>query len=294
MINKSILITALARDCNNSIIRNIHKIELLRKEFKESHVVIIENDSKDGTKETLKKWKKLSTGVEVIMNDFGIDTIPQKSESISHPGSSLHRISRMATYRNMYMEYARNANFKIDYLIAIDIDIDDFSSADIIKCIKEAPNNWGGLFANGRTFYYNISRYYDMFAYLPIGHSKAVNFKNMIVNNHILEKYLRKYKFVECTSAFGGIGIYKWEVIKDMHYETYPNDNSKMFEMQCEHISINKGILNKGYKNYICSPLKVFYGKYSLRECIAFTILPPKMLFFFYRLLNKKIDGLNL
>lgn len=294
MISNSVLIAILARDCNQAIIRNIPKIEELRKEFIDSHIVIIENDSKDGTKETLKKWEDINSGVKVIMNDFGIDTIPQKSESISHPGSSLHRISKMATYRNMYMDYARNADFKIDYLIAIDIDIDDFSSTDIIKCIKEAPSDWGGLFANGRTYCYHMSKYYDMFAFLPINSCEAINFKNMIVNNHILESNLRKNMYVECTSAFGGIGIYKWEVIKNMHYETSPNNNSRMFEMQCEHISINKGIINKGYKNYICSSMKVSYGKYSLKECIAFTILPPKILFFFYRLLKKKIDGLNL
>lgn len=293
MINKSILIAALARDCKESIIKNIPKIELLRKEFINSHIVIIENDSKDGTKDILKQWEEQSFGVKVIMNDFGTITIPRSSESILHPGSSLHRISKMVKYRNMYMDYARNADFKIDYLIAIDIDIKDFSPTDIIKCIKDAPNDWGGLFANGRTNYYHISKYFDMFAFLPLNSNEAINFKNMITNNHVLERALRKHRFVECLSAFGGIGIYKWEVIKDMHYETYPNNNSRMFEMQCEHISINKNIINKGYKNYICSSMKVSYGKYSLKECIAFTILPPKILFFLYRLLNKKIDGLN-
>lgn len=294
MINKSILIAALARDCKEAIIKNIPKIELLRKEFISSHVVIIENDSKDGTKDILKQWEKQSEGVKVIMNNFGTITISKSSESILHPGSSLHRISKMTKYRNMYMDYAKNVDFRIDYLIAIDIDIEDFSPTDIIKCIKDAPNDWGGLFANGRTYYYHISKYFDMFAFLPSNFNEAINFKNMITNNHILEKLLRQHKFVECISAFGGIGIYKWDIIKDSHYETFPNNNSKIFEMQCEHISLNKNVINKGYKNYICSSMKVSYGRYSLKECIAFTILPPKILFFLYRLLNKKIDGLNL
>lgn len=294
MINKSILIAALARDCKKAIIKNIPKIEILRKEFISSHVVIIENDSKDGTKDILKQWEKQSEGVKAIMNNFGTITISKSSESILHPGSSLHRISKMTKYRNMYMDYAKNVDFRIDYLITIDIDIEDFSPTDIIKCIKDAPNDWGGLFANGRTYYYHISKYFDMFAFLPSNSNEVINFKNMITNNHILEKLLRQHKFVECISAFGGIGIYKWDLIKDLHYETHPNKNSKIFEMQCEHISLNKNIINKGYKNYICSSMKVSYGRYSLKECIAFTILPPKILFFLYRLLNKKIDGLNL
>ena len=61
MIDKKIVIAALARDCNEALINNIPRIEKLRELFTESHVVIVENDSKDGTKDTLQKWQEKAT-----------------------------------------------------------------------------------------------------------------------------------------------------------------------------------------------------------------------------------------
>lgn len=296
MIDKSILIAALARDCNDSVVRNIPKIELLRKEFRESHVVIIENDSKDGTKDTLRKWKEESEGVEAIMNNFGTVTIPEKSDRVSDPGSSGHRISKMARYRNMYMDYARNASFEFDYLVVMDIDIDDFSVEGIIKCIKNAPDGWGGLFANGRQWYNRfLSKYYDMFAYVPYGSENYdLTFKDMIEGVRSLLEKMKKNNYVECDSAFGGIGIYRWEAVSESVYKTEKNRKSKWFDMICEHILFNRDVKNCGYRNYICRDMKVWYGKCPLNECIAFSVLPAKLLFAIYKMLNKKIDGLNI
>lgn len=292
MLEKSVLIAALARDCNNSILRNIPKIEKLRKEFKESHVVIIENDSKDGTKETLKRWEKESIGVEAIMNDYGTVTIPEQSKDIKNPGTSMHRISKMAKYRNMYMDYARNADFNIDYLIVIDIDIEDFSVEGIIDSINNAPNDWGGIFANGVKFYNKyLFVFYDTFAFIPYK-SKYIDLtiNENITNAHKITNKVKYNSYIKCFSAFGGIGIYKWDIISDLYYKADKNNRSKVNETICEHIPFNIEIINKGYMNYISSRMKVIYGKPTFKESIFFTFLPPFLILLIYKIIGRELD----
>jgi len=215
-LDKNIVIAALARDCDKSLISNIPRIEKLRREFAWSCVVVIENDSKDKTKEILNIWSRQSAGVEVISKDFGTITIPQKSGVIPSPTTSLCRIEKMVKYRNMYMDYIKTIEHTIDYLIIIDIDIEDFSVDGIVKSILNAKEDWGGIFAN-RNAYTSI------------------------------------------ISAFGGIGIYKYDVIKNLKYrvlQNYENGN----EAVCEHIPFNIEIIKAGHKNYIARDLYVLYG----------------------------------
>lgn len=290
MINKSILIAALARDCNNSIIRNVPKIELLRKEFKESHVIIIENDSKDGTKETLKRWKERSEGVDTIMNDFGTVTIPEKSEKISNPGSSNYRISKMASYRNMYMDYARKADFDIDYLIVMDIDIDDFSVEGVVKSIKNAPDDWGALFANGnKIFNDKLKSYYDYFAYVPYGNKTlSMRYNDMFFQARKIRNALKNNEYVKCISAFGGLAVYKWEYIKGLNYTAEKNIICDSCETLCEHIPFNNCILKQGASNYVAANMNVSYGICSLYY-VTVTNLPPFLYKILYFIKNGKL-----
>ena len=50
----------------------------------------------------------------------------------------------------MYLDILESINDSIDYLMVIDIDINSFSIEGILKSIQNAPNNFGGIFANGR------------------------------------------------------------------------------------------------------------------------------------------------
>jgi len=95
-LNKNVVIAALARDCEESLLRNIPLIEKLRKEFDWSHVVVIENDSIDKTKEILNKWSVECEGVKIISNDYGTITIPEKSIENPSPTTSFHRIEKTA------------------------------------------------------------------------------------------------------------------------------------------------------------------------------------------------------
>jgi hypothetical protein len=267
--DKNIVICMLARDCATSITKNIPKLERLRSFFKNTAVVIIENDSKDNTKEVLRNWEQNSVGVKSILQDFGTLTIASSEDKEMR---SYNRIEKMASYRNMYIEYIENnINFPIDYVIVIDIDILDFDIMGIIKTIEEAPNDWGGLFANGTQklcLFGKIicRRQYDLFAFKEKEDSIITPYE-MFLQKRKLDRMIDKTSYLNCFSAFGGIGIYKYEAIKGLIYAAEKNPNSEG-EYIAEHIPFHKGIINRGYSNYISKKLKVDYGEGPLKMFI--------------------------
>lgn len=296
MNNKKIAIAILARDCNEALKKNILEVEKLRAYFQSSYVIVVENDSKDGTKETLYKWKDSKDNVVLLIKDSNETTIPSKTKTCPFPPASMHRITRMANFRNIYLEYLKSSHINPDYLIVIDIDVKQFKSADIISVIKNAPKDWGGLFAYGQTNYYGVLPFmYDLFAYVPKEyiHEHHRKTHEVFVSGQTATKALKKEKYLECISAFGGIGVYKWDVIDKFSYEVIRNNRSNVYEAVCEHIPFNLKVINKGFKNYICKDLKVIYGKRSLKHVIINSIIPFPVFSYLYKKIRRVEFGEN-
>ena len=201
--------------------------------------------------------------------------MPPKTSDCEMPGSSIHRIEKLCFYRNKYMEYLEGLHIGYDYIMAIDIDIDDFCEEGVLKAIKNAPDDWGGLFANGR-FYIKImdkrilSRYYDWYAFLPDIKpldkiDMDLTLREMRLNSDIPNKKIKKNKYLPCYSAFAGIGIYHYSDIIKLRYKVIPNNRSTYCESITEHTYFNVSIINGNYKkNYIASNLLVYYEKTSI------------------------------
>jgi len=288
MINKNVVIAALARDCDKSLVSNIPRIDKLRKEFAWSQVVVIENDSKDNTKEILNTWSTQSEGVKIISNDFGTVTIPQVSSEIPSPNTSSYRIGKMVRYRNMYLDYIRTIQHTIDYLIIIDIDIEDFSVDGIVKSILSAKEDWGGIFANGITkkeFNGKVFSkiFYDIFAVQECPLPDRIGFtpQSLDYRQKTIGKIINRNYFTSVVSAFGGVGIYKYNIIRDYKYYVVPNCENEN-EALCEHIPFNIEIIKAGYMNYISKDLYVLYGDHSFGAILATKIHRKLFKFFFY------------
>ena len=97
MINKEILIAALARNCEKSLSDNIKRINQLRSHFQQSEVVVYENNSKDSTKQILKQWKEESERVLIVSEDLQED---KYNPTIMDFGHSYLRIEKMSRCRN--------------------------------------------------------------------------------------------------------------------------------------------------------------------------------------------------
>lgn len=275
IINKSIVIGILARDCKDAIVANKSRIRQLCDSFQSAKVIVVENDSTDGTKDVLRDWQNEDKRVTAYMTDYGTVTIPSRSASCKYPSLSVHRIEKMARYREMLLDYIRESG-TYDYCIFIDIDIEYFSVEGVVQSIRNAPEDFGGLFANGRLLYEDhhgkeqfMHTQYDTFAYLPYKGNVEKQFGKRYLNQIImhfiawhLNNLLMKNKYQKCDSAFGGIGVYKWDAIKDLHYRTYPTMYfAKIGATLCEHVPFNLDIEKKGYSNYISQQMVVKYNR---------------------------------
>jgi len=266
-VDKNIVVCALARDCEQSLKKNIPKVEYLRSLFGLSSVIVVENDSVDGTKDILLEWKNTCEGVILLSEDYNTLTIPPRDVDNPFPGTSLHRIEKMSFYRNIYMDHLSKIPFDIDYVIMIDIDIIEFSPNAIYDAISNCPaKNWGALFANGYTDFKLLNLqlnkvYHDMYAYLAQWKPKFPQTTNreMFLEKKTLFERLNKTSYFSVTSAFGGIGIYRYDLIKKLRYRAVKNQD-RYIEALCEHVLFNKSIQDQGYQNYIVGKLQVYYG----------------------------------
>lgn len=278
MIEKSVAICMLARDCKSALEKNIQKIEKLRRYFFKSYVVIIENDSKDGTKDVLHNWSKTSKNIFVISEDTGKITIPPADVDGHLRGMSEYRISKMAGFRNKYLDFVSIHDATIDYLINIDIDVYDFDVESVISAIENAPDDWAAIFADGRLFakigkVIIPSKYYDNYTYVPYEYDcYDTTFEEMYINSSKLEKKLKKQKYVPCKAAFGGLSVYKYKFLKGFHYEALKNNRSELMEVMCCHVSLCKHMAAYG-KNYIVSDMNLLYDQIkTIGEFIVFFI----------------------
>jgi len=285
IIDKTIAVAILARDCEKSLTNNISKIEHLRTYFKASLVVIVENDSIDQTKNILKEWEKNAKHVVVLSEDYHTVTFPQKTKECPFPGTSMYRMEKMCFFRNKYMDYLKNADIEYDYLMVVDIDVDSIEVQSIIDTLINAPSDWTALFANGVRYLKLLKKikigYYDTYPLLLCNENAGDNaiiektYKEMAENAVKIIEVLKKEKFVSCVSAFGGIGIYKYQYIKNEHYHTIYNTRSSVFEVLCDHVSLNYALYKKNIgTNYIASEMIVYYEQVKSIKLFLSLIIP--------------------
>ena len=260
MLDKSVAIAALARNCEENLPGNIVRIEELRRCFSSSSMFIYENNSTDRTKEILKDWQETCDSIYIQSED--IDETQYRSEQKEkrlYRGTSEGRIRKMCNCRNKLLDLIR-CHGCFDYVIFVDIDIEWFSVDGVVKSIEKAPKDWGGLFSNCYVTYRcngkscNISEYYDTFAFLEYGRSPQEMNKNEInkISRYFLSRKIYRNvtlnEYYGCSSAFGGIGIYQWNAIKDLKYEVFTPDLWREKDSaQCEHIYFNSKIEGRCY-----------------------------------------------
>lgn len=291
MINKSIIIAALARDCEDSLRTNIPFIEKLRTHFLWSQVVVVENDSQDETKNLLNDWKNNYSGVNIISQDFGTKTIPDRSDLIANPRTCYQRIEKMVSFRNYYLDYINEVMHPIDLVIIIDIDVIDISLKGLMDVINSFTSTSGAIFSNGMSVMktpFGLSEiYYDIFAVWEYPLSKEFSYTpdSLARTFKTINKNIKKSPFYSVISAFGGVGVYNYQAIRNLRYKTVLNPLNKD-EAICEHISFNQEIINRGFNNYIARDFKVVYERHNL-TLILKLVLPRRVFGYLYPIILK-------
>lgn len=267
---RSFIIGLLARDCRESVERNIPRIEKLCSYFADYHVVAVENDSTDGTQQALLDWAEKNG--KVIVDSF-------TDHSQRRMDSGPERINHMVYLRNRLLDDIRRLPAP-DLVMLIDVDIEDFDVDGIMDGITHAPDGWGALFANGRKMLPNhqyLHVQYDQYAYMASDEELSNLTYNMFTSRslakrgRVLNKAVQTCDYYSVKSAFGGFGIYRYEAIKELKYQALMVDHHHQ-KAYCEHIPFHLDIIRQGYQNYVCRSMVVNNGILQVKPAVAFLL----------------------
>jgi hypothetical protein len=264
MKEKTMVWTGLIRDQIQIIPFLQQRFYEIADQWKEIRFILVENNSKDGTRQALLKWAQQDSRIEVL----GGTTVNAFTSSVSFPATPSHkpvdevRISKMAYLRNIYLQYIRMKYAHYDYCMVTDLDIQGRLYIDGIQHtigLFEQYPHYDAFAANGCLFYSNQPEesyqpmytsfrmtYYDPFALVEKG--KPIVYPDILTkwsHDRLGVEYGKKLQIgqgpIPVTSAFAGCCIYKMKSIcmnPKMKYDYSPG------KFSCEHAHFNKHLVN--------------------------------------------------
>lgn len=251
-----VIIAATIRNNINYLPITFPKILEIRKLFSpESQIVVVENDSIDGTKEFLDRAQKIHQNIKI----FHFDGLDKKIEK---------RTPRLAFCRNFIMNYIHTNFADFDYIILADMDIvlTQFKPENILDCFK-VTESWDMLCSNSQPMYYDIwalrcnkmGMNYDCWD--KIVHEMQQGFPRQIC----VQRNVRPWQIpidpngdlIPVESAFGGLAIYKLQATKNCKYVglnsscplvgIFPDKDlvGRCNEECCEHVAFHRDMREK-------------------------------------------------
>lgn len=265
-----VVFAGCARDCDDALKKSLENIKIYSSYFKESYQVIVENGSKDKTREILEQNKNKNN---FYLFEDHLNKFPTRGQ-------------RLEKARNIIIQKikANNHLSKCDVLIVLDLDGSGnylIKEDDILKSLEflYSKKTIGAVFANQLGTYYDMwtlrNDLYcknDFWAEILKRITKKIFPKEKITNeiiDEVKKDFVDKniYSFekdsspIKVKSAFGGFGIYKMEyVLKNKRYYEgtqiidlvfKDNTKAKIKFQKCEHVNFNFGFLDQNLELYI-------------------------------------------
>lgn len=235
------------------------RVERLGGLFRDYRVLIVENDSTDGTREYLLKWA--SRNPKVVVLGCGRNAPECKLNLKSTEGHSVYRsrIEKMAYLRNLYLGEICQRLRNFDYLAVWDMDI-------IGSVYLDGVANTMGHFAQdpkldamcayGIYQWGPLKLYYDTYATIEKGDNFHVDSKTI----HDLEKGLgmqfqRGQSPQQVVSCFSGFTLYRVPAVlhSEVYYDTTPKDDPTG-NLECEHVVFHKKMASVGHNKMKMNP----------------------------------------
>ena len=255
MKKNRVVLCGLIRDKEDRVVDAVTKMVLLGNYFIDYRILIVENDSKDNTRQLLLQYSKNNNKIIILGCGYNEDSCSINSALSTSKLPDMKRITKMATLRNLYLDYIRKHYMDYDYMMVIDMDIEGSLYIDGVA------NSFGHMSlnkdieavgANGLISYQYGLRYYDTLAYTDLGGPlewNSLNYKKYLDSAAItLKPYSHGEPMKRVLSCFGGAAIYKIDKItRDTNYDYSKNKYS------CEH-----GYFNRHFQMYL-NPSMIYF-----------------------------------
>ncbi|WP_071467521.1 hypothetical protein [Polynucleobacter asymbioticus] len=286
--NISFLIVGLVRDCGDQILKNIESIESAFKFAKKIRFLIIESDSSDNSVQIL---GEISSKKEYF-NYVSLGNLREQYPK---------RANRIAHCRNYYLKLINeNQEYSdVNYVVVADMDgVNNKLNEQAIRSCWDRQG-WDVCCAN------QLGPYYDVWAlrhslWSPNDCWQQASFLESkgLSNYHAVlsSVYSRMVciasnsDWIEVQSAFGGLAIYRKEILKLNQYIGLTSEGDEV----CEHVSLHNQICSKGGRIFINPEmvnaglveharyatsigLKFFWIRSQLRQLVKITGLGPAL-----------------
>lgn len=233
---KNILIAGTARNCENSLYESITTIGSAFSTTCRYRFLVVESDSTDNTR-----------GILADLHD----SLPEFDYISLGILSDLHplRTDRIAYCRNKYLnELKINPKYKdVDFLVVADLDgiNTSLTSTAVESCFSRT--GWAAVFANQAGPYFDIWALRhpewcpgDCWREFKFLHSNGLD-PSISLISAVLSKQVNisaTSNWIKVNSAFGGLGIYSVDFIKNAYYIGLDIQGKEV----CEHVSFNSMI----------------------------------------------------
>lgn len=252
MKTHKIVIGGMARNIGHVLEKTVARLQRIGKLFLDYRIVILENDSKDNTRNILKDWKAENPRVELV---------PLHEDSVEghiyrHPlkNNSLYlksHMERMANLRNRLLNYIKSAHSKnFSHVLMCDLDIDGPISLDgMATCFSYG--GWDVMTANGISFNIgnfnlNSTSYFDIFSLVFLDQHPRRNVLATFLKSSVSMKHRRGDIPMQVKSAFGGAAIYTMESLVKSAAQ-YSHEYS-------EHVCLHLHMADNGYGKIFINP----------------------------------------
>lgn len=273
MLKHKIIIVGITRDNDIDFPYMVRHIEHIGASFKDYRVVMIENDSTDGTKENLELWKLDNPKVELLLQDFDNEKRPN------------HQF--LADIRNEYLNFIEKKEYEgFDVLMVLDMDMRNGVDIRGIEDSFSKINQWDAVCSNGvlseKMHMYDAFAFRDdEFPWAPYQWENICKDQNRsdewaekckkgmlnfngdfsdlkgmwlekdklywkLIVPQIQKIYPANHPLTPVQSCFGGMAIYKIDFIKGCTYNSIDND--------CEHVPFHQCIRDKNNARMIMNP----------------------------------------
>jgi hypothetical protein len=277
-----IAICGLVRDCKDAVMRNYETLRKLESRDLELFWVFVENDSVDGSREWLDGMARQHSNVTVLGEDLGELTIPVETSGQVIPAFSIRRMTKMAFFRNLYLDHIKEqiGLENLDAVIVVDFDVYSLPINYIQKCVRSLEPSVA-LTALG-TVYQRMwtTLFYDSYAYREKGIVGPQTYHEIGSQRISLWKKFRSLsRRYEVSSNFNGCAIYPAETLKAVRYLILPNDDPEV-ECYVEHVGLHRQMTDRGVKIILDPKLRVhfetarsYWGAWVARrfKCTKFT-----------------------
>ena len=248
--NKNILIAGVVRNGVGTIRQELDSLRQAFSGFNSIHYLIIESDSED---DTVTKLEELRNS----LRNFSYKSMGNLSERMKL------RTERIAFCRNVYLkEIETNPVYQdIDYIAIADLDgVNNLLSKEAVNTCFER-DDWDVCTANQSGNYYDIwalrhpiwcpNDTWEQYRFLMKyqGANKTQDRSDLMFASVYSKMILlpQNSTWIPVDSSFGGLAIYKRKVLIG---EVYVGVNEDGIEI-CEHVSLNLGIREKGFRIFI-------------------------------------------